>query len=237
MLDAAFGDRAVYLRGADALVIADLHVGRATASDVAYPIDEAGDLAGRLRGLLDRFAPAEVAFAGDVLHRFDRVAVGDERALSRLVDACRDAGASVALVAGNHDTALSAVRDDPVTDAHALDAGRDDGPIVVRHGHESPPADEDAGVYVVGHDHPTIDVEGRRRPCFLYGERAHGGADVLMLPPFSRVAPGVEVNEMRARDFDSPFVADPDAFRPILATDGDADPLVFPPLGECRRLL
>jgi len=46
-----------------------------------------------------------------------------------------------------------------------------DGPIwdeyrvrdtVVLHGHETP--DDDADRYVVGHDHPTIVIEGQRRP-------------------------------------------------------------------------
>ncbi|QZY00216.1 metallophosphoesterase [Halobaculum rubrum] len=251
MLNAEFRDRGVYLRDADALVVADLHVGRAAASDVAYPLGEASDLSERLRSLLDRFGPTEVVIAGDAVHRFDRVPVADERTLSELLDACRDAGARPVFVRGNHDTALGDVVsgdtplgdttrsdtwDGRIHDAYELDASVRDAPVVVRHGHDAPPTEEPAGLYVVGHDHPTIDIEGKRRPCWLYAERAFRGADVLVLPAFTRLAAGVEVNDMSAREFQSPFVTDADALRPIVArADGDA--VEFPPLGEFRRLL
>ncbi|WP_435062928.1 metallophosphoesterase [Halobaculum sp. EA56] len=264
MLNAGLRDRAAYLRDADALVLADLHVGRAEASNVEYPLGEAADLTDRLTALLDRFDPGEAVFAGDVLHRFDRVSVAAERSLSGLVDACRDAGARPVLVRGNHDTSLSAAWDGPVHDAHELDVRVRGRPAVVRHGHEAPPGDEAAGLYVIGHDHPAIAIEGDRRPCYLYAERAYRGADLLMLPAFSRLAAGVEVNRLTASEFRSPFVVDADALRPIVAPDGgggddgdrdgtDADaagsgggsgtdrdgddPLEFPPLGEFRRLL
>ncbi|WP_432764814.1 metallophosphoesterase [Halobaculum limi] len=250
MLNTGFHDRGVYLRDADTLVVADLHIGRAEASDVEYPLGEAGDLTGRVEALLTRFEPSEMVLAGDVLHRFTHASVASERSLAGVVDACRDAGARPVLVRGNHDTVLGDVWDGDVHDAYELDARVRGSPVVVRHGHEAPPDDETAGLYVVGHDHPTISIEGSRRPCFLYAERAYRGADVLMLPAFSRLAAGVEVNGMYARDFQSPFVTDADALRPILARsqtdaaneDHDsaaavADPLEFPPLGEFRRLL
>ena len=246
MLDAEFHDRCAYLREADALVVADLHVGRAEASDVSYPLREASDLSERLRSLLGRFEPSEVVIAGDVLHRFDRVSVATERSLAGIVDACRNAGARPVFVRGNHDTALdgavlgdtalSDAWDGRVRDAYELDAGVRGAPIVVRHGHEAPPEDESAGLYVVGHDHPTIDVEGNRRPCWLYAEGGFRGADVLMLPAFTRFAAGVEVNGMSAREFQSPFVTDADALRPVVARE-DGDAMEFPPLGTFRRLL
>ncbi|WP_321167948.1 metallophosphoesterase [Halobaculum saliterrae] len=251
MLNAEFRDRGVYLPEADALVVADLHVGRAEASDVAYPLGEAADLSDRLRSLIDRFDPGEVVIAGDAVHRFDRVAVADERALSELVDACLDAGARPVFVRGNHDTALdettlgdtapgetapSGAWDGRVHDGYELDASVRNAPVVVRHGHEAPPEHESAGLYVVGHDHPAIEIEGKRRPCWLYAERAFRGADVLMLPAFTRLAAGVAVNDMTAREFQSPFVTDADALRPIVARE-DGDAVEFPPLGEFRRLL
>ncbi len=234
VLQAAFRDRAVYLRDADALVLADLHVGRAEASDVDAPLGEADELADRLGALLDRFSPSTAVFAGDLLHEFDRASARAERALGSLAEACRDAGATPVAVRGNHDTVLDSAWDGPVHDAHAL-AGRDRR-IVVRHGHESPPPGERADLYVVGHDHPTIPIEGQRRPCALYQPGVDGdGTPVLVLPAFSRVAAGVDVSGMRTDEFLSPLVRDADALRPIVF-DGD-DSLSFPPLGEFRAML
>ena len=240
MYDVAYRDRAVYLPGTGTLVVADLHVGRAEASAVAFPLGERDDLASRLAAHVEAVSPAEVAFAGDVLHEFGRVSRGARETLCALADACRDAGARPVMVAGNHDAMLGEAWDGPVYDAYRPgggdgDGGDADGDVLVCHGHEAP--EGDASLYVVGHDHPAIDVEGRRRPCFLYGEGTYRGGDVLMLPAFTRLAAGATVNGMRARDFDSPLVTDADALR-VVVYDADAgEALTFPPLGRFRRLL
>ena len=230
-----FRDRAVALPDADARVCADLHLGRAEASDVEYPLGEGADLEGRLRELLATCSPAEVVFAGDVLHRFGRASLHTGRSLAALADACRDAGAAPVVVAGNHDALLREVWDGTVHDAYALEA--DGERVVVRHGHEAPPDDEAADCYVVGHDHPTIAIEGRRRPCFLYAPAHYRDADVLMLPAFTRLAAGVAVNGMSTREFASPFVTDADALRPVVRDAEAGETLEFPPLGRFRRML
>jgi metallophosphoesterase superfamily enzyme len=102
---------------------------------------------------------------------------------------------------------------------------------------------------VIGHVHPTIGIEGDRRPCFLRGEGTYRGADLLVLPAFTRLAPGVAVNDMRTGAFDSPLVTDADRLAPVVVDPGGGDdgvdagegsagePLRFPPLGEFRGLL
>jgi len=224
------GDRGVYLPADDALVVADLHLGRAHASNVDFPLNERQDTLDRLDALFDRFDPGTVVVAGDVLHRFDAVPVPVRESLDAVVTAVRDAGAEPVLVRGNHDRQLDRVTDAPVHDAHRLGSG-----TVVCHGHEEPAATGDC--YVVGHDHPVLEVEGQRHPCLLYGPAAYDGDPVLMLPPFTTLAPGVVVNGMRARDFDSPLVPRAGGFHPVVR-DSDADEtLRFPPLGELRRVL
>jgi hypothetical protein len=236
VLDAAIRDAAVYVRPADALVVADVHVGMDEASEIEFPLGERRDLVDRLTGLLDAFEPGEVVFAGDLLHRFDRASVAVDEALGELTGACRDASARPVVVRGNHDRLLASVWSGDVHDAYALaDTDDGDGPIVVCHGHEAP--DPDASLYVAGHDHPVVTIEGQRRACFLYGEGTYRGADVLMCPAFNRLAAGAEVNGMRARDFQSPLVTDADALRPLVY-DPDADEtLTFPRLGRFRRML
>jgi len=229
MLDASVRDRAVYLSGPDALVLSDLHLGRAADSAVAFPLRERADIEERLLDLLSTFDPATVVFAGDVLHRFD----GSGRAvdaLGALVEACEAAGPRPVLVAGNHDAALPDLWDGPVRDEYRLTDG-----TLVCHGHERP--DGDADRYLVGHDHPVLRVEGVRHPCYLYGPGTFRGGDVLMLPAFTTLAPGVVVNQYRTADFDSPLVTDADALRPVVRDEAGAETLSFPPLGEFRGLL
>lgn len=232
-------DGAVYFPDLATLVVADVHVGMDEASEVQFPLGERTDLTDRLGALVGSFRPDAVVFDGDVLHQFGRASVETDETLRGLTDACRDVGARPVLVRGNHDTMLSSVWPGTVHDAYTLGAG-----VVACHGHVAPKADDadvavpaDADLYVVGHDHPVITIEGRRRPCVLYGAGTFRGASVAMLPAFNRLAAGAEVNGMWARDFQSPFVTDADALRPIV-WDPDADePLAFPPLGEFRRML
>jgi len=237
MTGVAFGERAAYLDRHDALVVADLHVGRGEASAVSLPIGEREDLVDRLRGHLARFDPATVVVAGDVVHTFDRVTDRSLGTLEALRDACEASGAALELVAGNHDIALADAWDDRVHEEYVLDAAGSPRTVVC-HGHEAPSTAADR--YVIGHVHPTIEIEGDRRPCFLGGEGVYRGVDLLMLPAFTRLAPGVAVNDMRTGAFDSPFVTDADRLAPVVV-DPDARgaeaSLRFPPLGEFRELL
>ena len=238
--DVAFAERAVYLSGSDALVVSDLHAGRGEASAVSLPLGERADLVDRLGSLLDRFDPETVVVAGDVVHTFDRVSDRAAETLRALRDTCEARGAAFELVAGNHDAALAEAWEGPVREELVLggsgDRAASDGPrTVVCHGHEAPSAAADR--YVIGHVHPTIEIEGDRRPCVLRGEGAFRGADVLLLPAFTRLAAGVPVNDAARAGLDSPLVEDAAAFAPTVYDPGSEEPLRFPPLGEFDRLL
>jgi metallophosphoesterase superfamily enzyme len=109
------------------------------------------------------------------------------------------------------------------------------GETVVLHGHADPESEADR--YVLGHDHPAIEIEGKRHPCLLYGPDAFRGADVVMLPAFNRLAPGSTVNGMLSSDFQSAVVTDADLLRPVVWDSESEEMLSFPPLGEFRRML
>lgn len=240
----AYRDRAVYLPGADALVLADLHLGRAEASNVDFPLGERDDLVDRLDSLLERFDPGEVVIAGDVLHSFGRVPVAVERSLQSFEETIDSAEADLVVTPGNHDSQLTIVYEGSRSDEYRLEDG-----TVVCHGHERPEATADR--YVIGHDHPTIEIEGQRRPCYLYGHgvfetegteaddaaQGENWADVLMLPPFNRLIRGVTVNGTHATDLQSPLARRLNEFHPVVRdADGD-ETLRFPPLGELRSHL
>ncbi len=221
-------DRAAYLPDPGALVLADLHLGRSRTSNVELPLPEREAIASRMADLLEAVEPGTVVLAGDVVHAFGRVPEGVHGAFSELREHVERAGAELVVVRGNHDAALDSLAD-PVS-KHRLDDG-----TLVCHGHEEPAADADR--YVIGHEHPAIEIEGVRRPCFLWGEGTYRGADVLVLPAFTELAAGVTVNGMRGRDAQSPLLAELGAFRPIVREEESEETLVFPPLDAFRKLL
>lgn len=225
-LDAVtFRDRAVYLPGDESLVLADLHLGRDRTSNVALPLGERADLLDRLGALLDRFSPERVIVAGDLLHAFDRLPDPVAGTLAALETRVADAGAALIVTRGNHDTMLGSLLGECRTEYTI-------GDTVVCHGHERP--DATADLYVVGHEHPAITLEGRKRPCYLLGPATDGGR-ALVVPAFTRLAPGTDVAGRRS--FRSPLLGPPGQYRPIVRDEAGDATLSFPPLRKLRSLL
>ncbi|ELY89135.1 metallophosphoesterase [Natrialba hulunbeirensis JCM 10989] len=227
--------RAAYIPDAETLVIADLHLGRGRSSAVDAPIDATESIRSRLTALLEYTGATTVVVAGDLLHAFNYVPQGVAESLGVLESTVESAGAALAVTPGNHDSMLSSVFEGETRPVWQLEHELESTTIAVCHGHEEP--DHEADLYIVGHDHPALSIDGRKKPCLLFGPGAYDGSDVLMLPAFTELAGGATVNGMRARDFQSPFVTDADAFHPIVWDDGAGESLWFPPLGECRQLL
>jgi metallophosphoesterase superfamily enzyme len=225
-----FRDRAVYLPDADALVAADLHLGTVATSPVEAPLEAGPAIADQLGGLLDWFDPATVVLAGDVLHAFDAVPRAARAAIRSIAERVRADGAELVLIEGNHDAQLAALDVvEPLT-AHELADG-----TVVCHGHERPTVT--GRRYIVGHDHPVIEIEGRRRPCALYGPESYGGADVLALPAFNPAVRGTPVNTWKDGDQLSPFLAASARFHPVVWDPDRGESLVFPALDTLEPYL
>ena len=227
-MDATFDDRSLVV--GDSLVVADLHLGRAERAAVDLPRDDGRDVLERLERLLAAHEPETLLLAGDVLHAFDSVPHGVPEAVAALEETAVEAGCETVAVRGNHDTMLDGLWDGTVVESHRLDSR-----TAVVHGHEPPSVDADR--YVLGHDHPVIEIEGQRRPCWLVGPGGPSGTEIVVLPAFSRFPSGVVINWMRASAFQSPLVEDTDALAPVVWNEAEGRPLRFPPLGKFRHRL
>ncbi|MGM0398794.1 MAG: metallophosphoesterase [Halobacteriota archaeon] len=221
-------DRAAYVTAADALIVADLHLGQDRSSAVELPVGERDDILGRLETTLQDVEPATVVLAGDLLHSFDRVPTGVSETLGDIRRVVDRSPADLVVLEGNHDTMLSTLVEAPIQSAYRLA----DGTVVV-HGHREPT--ETADRFVVGHEHPAIRIEGRRYACALDCSNQRDGSDVFVLPAYTRLARGTLVNDLDAAESLSPHLTDLGRCRPIVSLDDE--PLEFPPLAEFRSLL
>ncbi|QGN06618.1 metallophosphoesterase [Halorhabdus sp. CBA1104] len=228
-MDLTLRDRGVVL--GEALVVADLHLGRERSSTVELSVGSERSLRERLSGLIAEHSVSEVVVAGDLLHAFDSLPPDVVASYKQLRDVVTDHGCRLVVTPGNHDVLLDAVRDGPSPEEYALS----DGQTVVCHGHELPETDADR--YVIGHDHPAIEIEGQKRPCYLHGTDVYRDADVLVLPAFNELVAGVTINHIGADGFHSPLIENVDTFRPIVRDDTAGETLSFPPLGSLRGLL
>lgn len=225
--DIEMHDRALFFD--DTLVLSDLHTGKVVASNVELPVGEGRDMVERVENLCERFEPAEIVIAGDLLHSFQTVPRMVKETLGGLQAAASQFDAEIIVTPGNHDTMLDVVWSGRTTPEYQV------GETLICHGHVEP--EGSAERYIVGHDHPTITIEGQNHPCYLAGEDSYRDAPLLMLPAFNRLITGVTINDLDAADLMCPLVASMNAFAPIVWDEEGVETLHFPPLGEFRHKL
>ncbi|MDD3856607.1 MAG: metallophosphoesterase [Methanoculleus sp.] len=218
---------ALYVREQSLCVVSDIHIGLSEAlyrQGLHFPLHEEETLLKRFEAILSRFKPQVFVLDGDIFHAFDRVSRETKEAFETILAALR-AECEVVLVRGSHDVMLPAIRGGMVE-------RYDRGGYTVVHGDQ---AVDDHGTLIIGHDHPAIGIDLVRFPCFLYGRDAARGKDLVVMPAFNPLSPGVTINYARGRDFLSPILRRVDAgsLQPVVEVDGEV--VVLPPLAGIRR--
>ena len=239
-MKAEYFNGAAYFPDAGVCAVADVHVGIEAAlhaEGFAMPLDEERELLDRFKAIVQRFRPAVMVLDGDVLHEFSRLRRDASRSFDRIMLALAASVDEVVIITGSHDRMIDVALADNA-DVKCEPFYFKNG-ILFCHGDAIPARAKDADVelIVIGHDHPTLDVEMKKEPCYLYGKKAWRGKDVLVLPAFNPLCAGTSINRLDSRDFLSPFIREGDvgAYRPIIVVEGEA--LEFPPLGEFRDVL
>ena len=180
-------DRAVFLESSRAVVIADLHLGKAAGFRAnGIPIPEGDNLRDleRVSRLVEQTQAQQVVVAGDLIHSRD----GLTRDLLLLLRSWANSlPARVTLVTGNHDTSALRGEDLGFERIPRLKIG---GAQIVHDPADSTSAED---LVLCGHIHPVIHIQERRRramrvPCFwLVG-------NVLTLPAFGTFTGGFRVS-------------------------------------------
>lgn len=173
------GSRAIWVPRTKSLLIADLHLGKAThfrKSGIGIPAQLAELDLQRLDHLIQNWQPTEVIFLGDLFHSQHNAewdAFGMQISRHRAV--------KFILVRGNHD-----ILDQAHYDQFGIQVCQDQlmrGPLLLTHEHLS---EVPVGCYnLSGHIHPGFRMKGKGRqsimlPCF------HLGPTQGLLPAFGR---------------------------------------------------
>lgn len=230
---------AVYFPDIGVCACADVHIGiedSVQAEGFSMPLDEERELLERFRAVIKKFKPKVLILNGDVLHEFGRLRKSTKKSFDRITMELFASVDEVVVLTGSHDKMMDVALED--AGAAPADYYFKDG-VLFAHGDAVPKraSGDDVKLIVIGHDHPMLDVDLKKEPCFLYGDKVWHGKDVLVLPAFNPLCSGTTINGMEARDFLSPFLRESDIgnYRPILAVGGEA--LEFPMLKEFRDIL
>ncbi len=228
---------AAFIETLDAVVIGDLHLGyeaMLAERGVFLPKTQLKKQLSMLEEVAAAAAEAErLIINGDLKHEFGGFSYQESREVESFLKTARELFGEVWVVRGNHDNFLagSLKRLGVSFVEEVWKRG-----VVVFHGHRMP---GDAELYVLAHEHPAVvlhDEIGAKEKlrCFLYGRVAAGR--VVVLPAFSPLAAGSEVNLLPKSELLSPFLRsiETDRLR-VLAVSREAGCLEFATLGEMRR--
>lgn len=231
---------AAYFPETGVCVCADIHIGiedAIIAEGFSFPLNEEKELLDRFGAIVKRFKPVTIVLNGDILHEFNRLRKNTKKSFDRIMLALLLSVDEVVLVTGSHDKMMAAALeglDGVSSENHYFKGG-----VLFTHGDAIPvrAKEDDVKLIVIGHDHPMLDIDLKKEPCFLYGEKVWRGKDILVLPAFNPLCAGTTINGMDSNDFLSPFIREGDIgfYRPIISIDGDV--LEFPMLKEFRDIL
>ncbi|MGB9901963.1 metallophosphoesterase [Methanothrix sp.] len=215
----------LYIKETGTCVLSDIHIGleeELFAQGLLFPLREMEELLRRIGILLERFNPRKLVLAGDVVHSFGRADQRIRRKLEVILNAIRSR-CDLILVSGTHDGMLPYM-------GFKAQRRYDEGGYTVSHGDEDL---REHGHLIIGHEHPVLDVEMMRIPCYLFGMGLMDGMDIIVLPAFNPLCQGVAVNHLEAPDLLSPLLrrVDTGKLHPVVEMEGEV--MVFP---EIRRL-
>jgi DNA ligase-associated metallophosphoesterase len=180
-------DKALYWPGGEALLIADIHFGKAAAyRALGQPVPQGttSNNLQRLDALLAQYPCRQLIFLGDFLHARGSHAPATLAALHAWRG--RNAELAILLIRGNHDRSAG---DPPATlnirvvaEPHLL------GPFALQHEPDPHPSHH----VLAGHVHPVCMLRGRGRqrlrlPCFSLDD------GVCLLPAFGAFTGGMQV--------------------------------------------
>jgi putative SbcD/Mre11-related phosphoesterase len=224
-----FFNNCLFIKEAGICAASDLHIGLEDElhyQGLIFPLMEEEMLLERLKAVLERFRPSVFVLAGDVFHSFDRMEWKSRETFNSVLRMLEEQ-CQVVLLKGSHDTMLSKFGKE-ILDRYEY------GDFTFAHGHA---ALNDHRMLIMGHEHPVIQIEMERLPCFLYGEKVAQGRDLILLPAFNPLCQGVIINQVEGRDLMSPVLKGTDMgeFYPVVEVQGEV--LTFPKLRMLRQYI
>lgn len=181
-------DKALYLPDEEALLVSDVHLGKAeTFQSLGIPISNRmnEENLDRLRSLCQQTCAKKLFILGDLFHSKQSLVPEVLVAWDKFL---KEIAAETTLIVGNHDRRL--VADLPPLEMNCLTDSVRLGTFLLSH---EPKAQRGSLLNICGHIHPVVKLRSRtdtlRLPCFFVEENLRR----LTLPSFGEFTGGYEV--------------------------------------------
>ncbi len=194
-------DLCLYLRKEKILVIGDMHIGLEESlqkQGVFIPRFDVEEVIKRLKKIFLQIKVEKIILIGDVKHEFGTISDQEWRDTLKVLDFLLEKG-SVVLIKGNHDTILGPIskkRNLDVVEKYKVNG------ILFVHGNKI--IKDDAGIIVIGHEHPAISFKSRpdeKFKCFLVGR--YKNKTLIVIPSFNFLTEGSDVTKEKTL---SPYI-------------------------------
>jgi len=232
---------ALYIKELDAIVISDLHLGYEgimAEQGILVPKIQFKKEMRVLTKIMEMRKASTIIIAGDVKHEFSETTYHEFKEVRDLFEFLKTRYKRVIVIKGNHDNYLFYITrryDVELYDQLVL------GDFLFIHGDVVPGDFGRAGIIIMGHEHTAIalfdEVGGKEKiKAFLLGDLGKG--KVLVMPAFSPLAYGTEINLIPREEILSPVLkelVDVDKLW-VIGIDEETGCLDFGELGKLRRV-
>lgn len=214
----------------DNYIFSDIHIGYYESVKGMIKSDQMENINDRLQSTLKNRKIQNVIIAGDIFHDFKKPTDEHIDQLKSIRSIVRSENCNLILITGNHDNVSGNISDLNFYDEYILELEKNK--VAIGHGHKD--FEKNADLYVVGHLHPVLNINGVKWPIYLYGKNTYRQSDVLILPAFSSYQDGVVISDNMNIKIDFPIVNNKEfgELKPLVYDNTDDSVKEFPVLSK-----
>nr|MDO8133430.1 metallophosphoesterase [Candidatus Njordarchaeum guaymaensis] len=227
---------AIFIEPMDALVIADLHLGferELVDSGIFYPHFQYQDIKESITSIVNRVSPRQVIVNGDLKHKFAERTTQELNEVLDLLTYLTEITERVIVIRGNHDNFVKGLFK-RFPKAEFIQETYVNSEVLFTHGHVVPSGIDSlkSNLMIIAHEHPAIalrdDVGAKVKLRALLIGPTYSKKELIVLPAFSPISLGVEINLVTSEDqVISPFLREQASLMKMKAYGIDAKSGIF----------
>ena len=229
---------ALYIEKINSVVITDIHLGLESLmakTGLLMPKFQLKEIKEEIKEIINRKNPEKLIICGDIKHEFSRTSKEERKEIKEFIDYLKDLVEEILIIKGNHDNYL--IYETKKYENVELKEQATLKDITFIHGHQKQlKVNSNQSKYIViGHEHPALSLTDKigikeKVPCFLYGKTNEEEQKIIVLPAFSKLAEGSQVNLINKKDLLSPILRNKTDYKNLkaIAVDREAGKYKFP---------
>ncbi len=200
---------AVYFPEISTVAVSDLHLGleaSMTSNGYYVPEFQLEKVKKELEKCFEETQASTIVLNGDLKNEFS-TSYSEKKEVSELLKFLKTVFEKVVVVKGNHDLFLEETVEEEGLKMRETFLKQN---VLFAHGHQELDTEKNYDTVVIGHEHPALSLEDdighvEKIPCLLHSKNGQG-LEIIVLPAFSHISNGSEVNNISESDLLSPVI-------------------------------